>query len=149
MTNLIIKPLETQDFGAWRILFMGYKDFYKVPQNEDALNNTWAWLMNKDFVLKGIGAFFEDKLVGIAHYRAMPRPLSGQEIGFFDDLFTDPNFRGKGIGKALTSEIRNIAKANNWAAVRWLTADNNYNARRIYDEFATKTHFALYQMTID
>ena len=37
----------------------------------------------------------EGKIVGIAHYRTMPRPIKGQYIGFLDDLFVDQNLEVK------------------------------------------------------
>jgi hypothetical protein len=30
--------------------------------------------------------------------------------------------------------------------VRWLTADNNYRARGLYDRCATRTHWITYEM---
>ena len=36
----------------------------------------------------------DDNIVGFAHYRRMPSPLRGQDIGFLDDLFVDPKHRG-------------------------------------------------------
>jgi hypothetical protein len=44
-------------------------------------------------IVKGICFELENKIVGIAHYRTMPRPINGQYIGFLDDLFVEPEFQ--------------------------------------------------------
>ncbi|WP_238377070.1 hypothetical protein [Neptunomonas antarctica] len=36
-----------------------------------------------------------------------------------------------------------------WPLVRWITAENNYRARSVYDKLATKTHWQTYQLAID
>ena len=47
-------------------------------------------------------------------FRSMPRPLKGKYIGFLDDLFVDPNFRGKKIGQKLIIALKDMAKSNDW-----------------------------------
>ena len=66
-----------------------------------------------DFAMKQ-----EGKIVGIAHYRTIPRPLRGKYIGFLDDLFVGPNFRGKKIGQKLIIALKDIAKSNDWQVIR-------------------------------
>ena len=36
-----------------------------------------------------------------------------------------------------------------WSIVRWTTADDNYRARAVYDELATRTTWITYDMTPD
>ena len=35
----------------------------------------------------------------------MPRPLKGKYIGFLDDLFVDPKYRGQRIGEKILDEL--------------------------------------------
>ena len=43
----------------------------------------------------------DGKIFGIAHYRKLLRPLQGKYIGYLDDIFVDPKYRGQKIGKKL------------------------------------------------
>ena len=49
-----------------------------------------------------------ETLVGIAHYRTMPSPIKGENIGFLDDLFVEPDFRGKKIGQKIIDHLKII-----------------------------------------
>jgi len=85
-------------------------------------------------------------LVGFAHFRGMPSPLRGQMIGFLDDLFVVPDHRSGGAAAALILAVQAEAKAQGWGVVRWITRDDNYRARGLYDKLAEKTNWALYEM---
>ena len=60
---------------------------------QEILDTLWGWLHDEIHVVNGICYEIEDKIVGIAHYRTMPRPIKGKYICFLDDLFVDENFR--------------------------------------------------------
>ena len=48
---------------------------------------------------------------------------------------------------ALFADINRLALERDWAVVRWTTADDNYRARAVYDELATRTTWITYDMT--
>ena len=97
----MIRDLKQSDFENWSELYKGYANFYKVPMNVEILDSVWAWLHDKKHVVRGICYELEGKIVGIAHYRSMPRPLKGQYMCFLDDLFVEPNYRNKKIGRTI------------------------------------------------
>ena len=142
----MIRELKPSDKEEWRKLFKGYGDFYKAPINDDILTTVWDWLFDKKHVVNGLCYEIEGKIVGIAHYRTMPRPLKGKYIGFLDDLFVDPDFRGQKIGQKLIEALKNIAKSNNWQVIRWITHSNNKTAKKLYDKIANNTGFDLYEI---
>ena len=115
--------------------------------DEDKLATVWSWLFDADHVLEGLVALDGERPVGLAHYRGMPSPLRGGDIGFLDDLFVAPQARGQRVGEAMLDRLAEIARDRGWAAVRWLTADDNYRARTLYDRRATKTTWNLYEMS--
>jgi len=45
--------------------------------------------------------------------------------------------------------LKAIGKKQEWAKIRWITRDDNYRARALYDKIATKTNWAMYEMDID
>ena len=95
----MIRKLEQKDKGNWTKLYNGYADFYKVQMNTGILDTLWGWIHDKNHIVNGIYFELEGKVVGIAHYRTMPRPIKCQYIGFLDDLFVEPDFRGQKIAK--------------------------------------------------
>ena len=99
-----------------------------MQQSDAALNTLWSWLQDPDNDVNGLLAESEDgRVVGLAHYRPFPRPLSATTGCFLDDLLVDPLVRG--AADALLAELRRLATVNGWSVVRWITADDNYRGR--------------------
>ena len=142
----MIRELLSSDKQQWEELYKAYAEFYKVPMNNEILSTVWNWLHDKKHVLKGICYEIDSKIVGIAHYRTMPRPIKGQYIGFLDDLFVDPNFRNQKIGKKLIKNLEEKTKHNDWQAIRWVTHSDNDIAKKLYDKIANNTGFQLYEL---
>ena len=145
----MIRDLKPSDFENWSELYKGYANFYKVPMNAEILDSVWNWIHDKNHVVKGICYELEGKIVGIAHYRSMPRPLKGHYIGFLDDLFVEPNYRGQKIAQKLIKYLKSLSKGNNWCGIRWTTHSSNKNAKKLYDKIANNTGFDLYEIKGD
>ena len=69
--------------------------FLQSPNEYGILETLWDWIHDENHIVNGICFELEDKIVGIAHYRTMPRPIKGQYIGFLDDLFVEPDLEVK------------------------------------------------------
>lgn len=82
------------------------------------------------------------------HIRQMPSPLRGCHVGFLDDVYVKPECRGFGVVDALFQALEEVANEKKWPMVRWITADDNYCARSVYDKLAKKTPWLTYQMDI-
>ena len=136
------------DLPAWRRLFDAYAAFYKVPMDDAIAARVWSWIRDPGHPVQGILARRGGEIVGLAHFRAMPSPLRGVEIGFLDDLFVDPAMRGGRIGEALIAHVVETAQARGWPRIRWITADDNYRARTLYDRVAKKTAWNTYEINL-
>ena len=66
-------------------------------------------LKDKNHEVDGLVYEVDSNIVGFAHYRRMPSPLRGQNIGFLDDLFVDPKYRGQKIGEKMLNELKKIS----------------------------------------
>lgn len=129
------------------MLYKGYAEFYKMPMNDDILDKVWSWIFDKEIKFYAIGIkSSEGKLIGFMHFREMPSPLRGSLVGFLDDLYIHPDFRGSGAVQLLFKELKSIAKENNWPYVRWITGSDNYRARKVYDKLSGVIDFVTYQM---
>lgn len=146
--GVTIVPVAQHHKPEWRRLFEGYAAFYKVPMNDTIAETTWRWLHDPKHEVEGLIAEGARGPVGLAHYRRMPSPLRGIDIGFLDDLFVDPAARGERGGEALIARLAEIARERGWPRIRWITADDNYRARTLYDRVAKKTTWNLYEINL-
>ena len=48
--------------------------------------------------------------------------------------------------QALMSALAREAHRRDWSVVRWITAEDNYRARALYDRVAVKTAWLTYDM---
>ena len=142
----MIRKIQLKDKESWEKLYKGYADFYKVEMNNEILQTVWNWLNHKNHELKGIGYEIDGKIVGIAHYRKLLSPLKGKYIGYLDDIFVDPKYRGQKIGRKLLNKIKEISKDSGWNLVRWQTDEDNFAAKELYDKVATKTKKNVYEL---
>ena len=142
----MIRKIKIKDKENWKKLYKGYANFYKSAINERILDTVWSWLMDKNHEVKGIVYEIDGNLTGLAHYRAMPRPLRGKYIGFLDDLYVDPAYRNQKIGQKLMNKIKIISKLEKWDLVRWITRQDNIKAKSLYDKISQKTDWEVYEM---
>lgn len=141
-----IRPIAAHDRPEWETLYSGYADFYRVTQTPEMRATVWDWLHDPAQESCGLVAEQDGKLIGLAHYRGFARPLSATKGMFLDDLFVDPAARGSGAAKLLLAELRAIARAQGFSVIRWITADNNYRARGLYDQMADRTGWITYDL---
>ena len=142
-----VESLKINDKEQWCKLYQGYADFYKMPMNDDILNTVWSWIFDKENKFYAIGArSAQGNLVGFMHFREMPSPLRGSLIGFLDDLYVHPDYRGSGVVQSLFKELKSLAQKNYWPYVRWITASDNQRARAVYDKISGTIDFVTYQM---
>ena len=142
----LIVPIATEHRARWQELYRGYATFYERELTDAHAETVWRWLQDPGHELEGRLALVDGRPVGLAHFRRMPSPLRGADIGFLDDLFVDPKARAEGVGRALIEAVAGIARERGWSVVRWLTADDNYRARALYDRLAVKTAWNLYEL---
>ena len=142
----MIRKIELKDRDQWEKLYRGYADFYKVEMNNQILETVWGWLHDKSHEVSGIVYEVDKGIVALAHYRRMPRPLKGNDIGFLDDLYVDPEYRGKKIGEKILNELKEISKSKGWNLVRWITRDDNLRAKSLYDRVSEKTNWDVYEL---
>lgn len=145
MTIEIVSPSPALK-ADWRRLYNGYAAHYKREMTDAIADNVWGWINDPAHELEGVIALLDGVPVGLAHFRRMPSPLRGADIGFLDDLFVGPSVRGSGAAAALLAHVRAVAAERGWELTRWITADDNYRARTLYDKVAKKAGWNTYEM---
>lgn len=143
-----VRPAHSDDRSAWETLYRGYADFYQIAMTDEILDAVWGWIMDADKAFYCQVAEQDGNLIGLMHYRAMPSPLRGCEVGFLDDLFITPAQRGSGVVDALFAALEADAARYRWPLVRWITADDNHRARKAYERLAKLTPWRMYQLDV-
>lgn len=142
-----IRPVTVTDEDAWKALYRGYRAFYRLAPDEVAVQRVWRWLGDEESPLEGLVAADDGaRVLGLANFRAFPRPSTGTIGTYLDDLFVDPAHRGAGAGRALLRELSTIAATRGHSVVRWITAQDNTVARSLYGTVATATSWVTYDM---
>lgn len=144
--DLLIRRPGPGDKHAWERLYSAYADFYGVAQTDQMRERVWSWIEDPAHEVNGLVAERGGALVGLAHFREFSRPLAATSAGFLDDLFVDPGTRGQGVAKALIGAVASEGEKRGWSLVRWLTAENNYRARSVYDALAAPTKWKVYDL---
>ena len=142
----MIRDIEIKDKEEWEKLYQGYADFYKVEITEKILNTVWNWLHDTKHELNGLVFEVDKNIVAIAHYRRMPSPLRGKNIGFLDDLYVHPEFRGRKIAEEIINKLNEISKEKGWGLIRWITRNDNHSAKSLYDRIAKKSTWDVYEL---
>jgi GNAT superfamily N-acetyltransferase len=133
----------------WEALYAGYAEFYRVTQTPAMRERVWGWIMDPAHEVNAFVA--EDALghaIGLAHYRPFARPLAAATGGFLDDLFVAPGQRGARIADALIEAVAEEGRRRGWSVIRWITADNNYRGRGVYDRVAARTMWITYDKAL-
>lgn len=147
---IAIDRLRSDDDGdraAWRRLYRAYAEFYRVPMPDERLDLVHGWIHDDGHEVEAFVARDEaGEIVGIVHYRPFARPLAGATGLFLDDLFVDAAARGQGVGALLIEAVADEARRRGCTLVRWITADDNYRARTLYDRLATRTMWLTYDL---
>lgn len=146
--TVTIRPLAQTDRETWEILFKGYADFYGVAQTAQMRQTVWDWLHDPAHGSNCFVAEQGGKLIGFTHYRPFASSLRAITNGFLDDLFVEPGTRGSGAAQALIEAVCAVGRDKGWGVIRWITADNNYRARGVYDRVATRTSWVTYDVKL-
>lgn len=149
MSEITIVPPKAAHRPDWERLYAGYAAFYKVEQTPEMRARVWEWIHDPAHEVEGLVALDgSGRPIGLTHFRPYSRPLMAATACFLDDLFVDPAARGSGAAQALIRAVSETARARGWTLVRWITAEDNYRARAVYDRLAVRTNWVTYDLKL-
>jgi len=147
MSDISIRPLAQTDHAAWRRLWTDYLTFYKTTLPEEVYAQTWRRLFTEGaFEPRGFIALLDGRAVGLTHYLYHRSCWSLVDNCYLQDLFADPDVRGKGVGTALIDAVKAVAAERGVTNVYWMTHETNETARKLYDRVARRTGFIEYDL---
>ena len=147
LVSINVRAVTVDDAKAWAALYGGYRAFYALPEDPAAVTRTWQWVLNGEHGLTGLVATANEIPVGLANLRWFARPSTAAMALYLDDLYTAPDMRARGVGRALLDAAAELAARDGASIVRWITAADNADARRLYDSVAQETPWVTYDMS--
>lgn len=136
---LQLRPAQPDDVPTILKLIRGLAEYEHEPEAAQATE--------QDLLRDGFGpqprfhcvlAEWEGKTAGFALYFYNYSTWKGRPGIFLDDLFVWPDFRGRGIGRALLLHVARIAAEQNCGRYEWLVLDWNTPSIRFYESLGAQ-----------
>jgi GNAT superfamily N-acetyltransferase len=150
---VLVRPVATADYAAWRPLWDGYNRFYgrhgptALPEQITAA--TWQRFLTPDEPVHALVAEQSGQLIGIAHYLFHRSTTRLDDVCYLQDLFTAEPLRGRGVGRQLIQAVYQAARAAGSRRVYWQTHTTNAAGRLLYDKVAAHEGFIVYTHKMD
>jgi len=142
---VIVRPLQAADEPQWRALWKGYLDYYETVLPDEIYRSSFERMLSGDErEFRGLVAERDGRLVGLVHYLFHRHGWKVENVCYLQDLYTAPEVRGQGVGRALIEAVYAAADAAGSPSVYWLTQDFNAAGRRLYDRVGQLTPFIKY-----
>ena len=144
-----IRPIQPTDRAAWQPLWDGYNAFYGRA-GETALpapvtETTWARFFDAAEPVHALVAVDgQGALLGLVHYLYHRSTTRIELTCYLQDLFTAPEARGHGVGRALIEGVYAEAREAGVKRVYWQTHTTNAAGRALYDKLAEHRGFIIY-----
>ena len=136
---LAIRPAEAADVPVILRLIRGLAEYERAP---DAVTATEADLLRDGFgprPLFHVGlAEWDGAPIAFAFYFFNYSTWQGKPGLYLEDLFVDPAFRGRGVGKALLVHLARIAVTQGCGRYQWQVLDWNEPAIRFYESMGAR-----------
>jgi GNAT superfamily N-acetyltransferase len=144
----IVRDPAASDEGPWRRLWSDYNAFYKSQIPEAVTAATWQRMLDPRSAIVGRLAVVNATVVGFSASVLHDSTWSTAPICYLEDLFVDPEYRGRGFGRLLIQDLVNRAKSRGWSRLYWHTQATN-PARHLYDQFVAADDFVRYRVVFD
>src|SRR3954454_6292579 len=126
-------PARTDEIEEMLPLIRAYCEFYETEPDDEGIRKMFETLIKEP----SQGAIFiardGGKAVAFAPLDWKWSSLKAARIGYLEDLFVDPEARGRGIADALIEVCAERCRELGMPAMEWLTATHNYRAQKVYN----------------
>ena len=147
-TEITVRPILPSDRATWETLWDGYNAYYGragdtvlAPAITEAL---WERFFDPAEPVFGLVAEHAGAVGGLVHYLFHRSTSRIEPVCYLQDLFTTPELRGRGVGRALIEGVYARARDAGASRVYWQTRDSNAAGRALYDQVAEHRGFIVY-----
>ena len=146
--DIIIRPIQREDYAQWRPLWDGYNAFYgregETALAENITHATWARFFSDQEPVLAFVAAEGDTMVALVHCLFHRSTTRLHDVCYLQDLFTAPSHRGLRIAQQLIEAVYTAARTAGSSRVYWTTQIGNASGRALYDKVASHTGFIIY-----
>ena len=143
--TIAIRAFEPEDRKDWLALWEAYLVFYKATLPAEVGEQTWERMIDLDGDIYGFKAIDDSgRMLGMVTFLYHGTTWSAGARCYLHDLYTLPEVRGRGVGRALINAVYEAAEEEGAEQVYWLTQEFNYAGRMLYDKVAEQTPFIKY-----
>ena len=123
------------------LLWEGYNTFYERTLPAAVTQMTWSRFFDGYEPVHAAVAEQDGQLLGLVHYLFHRNTAMIGPTCYLQDLFTQAQTRGQGIGRALIGFVYERAKEAGAPRVYWMTHETNQTAMKLYDQVADRSGF--------
>lgn len=150
-----LRLAKTTDFEQWLPLWEGYQSFYQVEITKAVTETTWQRLHDANepmhcavVVQTSTSDERASRLVAMVHYIFHRSCWTAGDYCYLQDLFTQPDLRGQGLGRLLIEHVYAEAAKQGASRVWWLTHESNRQAMHLYERVAERSGFIQYRKVL-
>lgn len=147
-----IREVARSDYAAWLPLWDGYNAFYgrsgPTALPAEITEATWQRFFDAQEPVYALVAELDGSLIGLTHYLFHRSTTLLAPICYLQDLFTAPQQRRTGVGRALIEAVYRRAQDFGSPRVYWQTHETNSVAQRLYDQVAERSGFIVYRKNL-
>lgn len=140
-----VGPVPAGKRAEWEPLWKAYLEFYRTAVSRETYDITWSRLQDPKEPMHLLGAYVDDRLMGIVHFLYHRSCWTIGSYCYLQDLFVAERARNLGLGRALIEAVYQEARAAGASRVYWLTHETNATARSLYDTLAERPGFIQYR----
>lgn len=139
------RALVAADRERWNELWAQYLEFYQHTLPQATTDFTWRRLMEGK-ELYGFAAVDDaGRMIGFVHFHFHLSTWSPSGYCYLEDLFVDPQSRGRRTGRALIEAVYQAADARGASRVYWHTETTNARAQVLYNQVGYLTPFLQFR----
>ena len=146
--TMSVREIQPTDRPQWNVLWQGYLTFYKITLPQATTETTWSRFFDAAEPVHCLVAEDNGQLLGLVHYIFHRNTWMVGDVCYLEDLFTSPQARGQGVGRALIEAVYDKARQAGSSRVYWMTQESNAQAMLLYDKVAAKSGFLQYRKNL-
>ncbi len=135
-------------YAQWLVHWLKYQEFYKVELSEETTLKTWERFFDDEEPIYCAVALAGNKVVGFVNYLYHRSTWAKNDFCYLEDLFVDPDIRGRQVGKRLIEFVHAQANLRLCDRLYWHTQETNLRGQRLYDWVAEKPGVIEYRMPL-
>ena len=150
--TMTIRDVAASDYEPWLTLWNGYNAFYgrsgPTALPAEVTQTTWQRFFDAREPVYALVAELDGSLIGLTHYLFHRSTTLIAPICYLQDLYTAPERRRTGVGRALIEAVYECARDAGSPRVYWQTHETNLIGQRLYEQVAERSGFIVYRKNL-